>query len=43
MPAEVDFKIRQSSLGVHVAQRADAVHDEAVVLDGSLESLHAVP
>ncbi len=43
VPTEIYLKVRQSSFGVHVPERADAVHDETIVLDGSLETLHTVP
>lgn len=43
MSAQVDFEVRKPALGVHVPERADTVDDEAVVRNGRLEALQAVP
>jgi hypothetical protein len=43
MPTERDLVVRQSAFLMDCPESADAVHEERVVLDGSLESLQAVP
>lgn len=43
MPAELDLEVGEPALGVRGAERAHAVDDEGVGLDGRLEALQAVP
>lgn len=43
MSAQRDLVVCEPPLGVHVAQRAHAVDDEAILFDRGLEALQAVP
>jgi len=43
MTTEGDFKVRQSSFGVHVTQSSDIINNEAVIFNRCLEALLAIP
>ena len=43
MSTKHDFKVRQTSLGVCIAQGSHTVNNETIISDWSLETLFSVP